>query len=144
MRPDDGLRHPFEHDLAVGIGLGFAVRKLRARRGRLIRRIHAGMGMRARDQHVLHGDTGRLGGELLGLGHDLLRHAEIIDHDPGELGLAVIHHQGACAQGVVRAGRGIGAETSRHVHRELLRRDVRHGGTGLQGRRRQVRGQTNG
>ena len=138
VRPDDGLRDSLQHHQPIGGRLGVPVRELGVRGGRLVRRVHAGMGMGAADQHVLHRDTGGLGGQLLGFGDDFPGNAEVIDHDPGELRLTVVHDQGPGIERIMGRGRRTGTETSGHVHRELLRRDIHRRRSGLQGSRRKL------
>ena len=138
MRPDDGLRDSLQHHLPIGGRLGLPVRELGARGGRLIRRVHAGMGMGAADQHMLLGDASGLGGQLLGLGDHFPGNAQVINHDPGDLRLTVVQDQGPSMERIVRRGRRTGTETSGHVHWEFLRRDIHRRRPGLQGSRRKL------
>ena len=147
MGLDDGLGDAVEHDLAIGVRLHLTVVELRAARhldDEFVGCAHAGVRMCGGDQHVLRRDAGRLRRELLRFGCDALRDAEMVDHDPGHLGLAIIQHQSPRIQRIVSRRRRIGAEASRHVHGEQRRGDVRHGRAGLQWGRLQIRDQGDG
>ena len=59
-----------------------------------------------------------------------LRHADIVNHHQGQGGCAVVEHQGAGVERIMRAFRHAGRELARHVERKYLRRDVNRRRTG--------------
>ena len=92
------------------------------------------MGVGRGNEDLLHGDAGFLRGDPLGLDDERGIKAEIVDHDRGEGGLAVIEDEGAGVERIMGALGEIRTEPARHVQREPLRRDIRRKGPGAEDR----------
>ena len=90
------------------------------------------MGVGRGDQDLLDGYSGLFGSELFRLHDELGRYPEVVNHDHGQGRLPVIKDESAGVERIVRALREIGAESTGHIQRKLLRCDVRRESPGAE------------